>query len=95
MIYLNSEDLKLLKNIIQKYPYKFYAYGSRVKGTHKKFSDLDLCIIEDVDYTKIVDLREELGNSDLAIKVDIKRWNDDMNEDFRKLILNDLILLKI
>ncbi|WP_316353045.1 nucleotidyltransferase family protein [Candidatus Trichorickettsia mobilis] len=95
MIYLDPEDLMILKSILQKYPYTFYAYGSRVKGTHRKFSDLDLCIIEDVDdRAAIFELKEELEESNLSIKVDIKRYWHDMNDDFRSLIQKDLVLVQ-
>lgn len=46
MINLEQKDFLLLKSILKKYPYTFQAYGSRVKGSHRKFSDLDLCVME-------------------------------------------------
>ena len=94
MIAITSGDLELLKQILAKYPYKFYAYGSRVKDTYKKFSDLDLCIIEDIDLFRLENIKEELSNSDLTIKIDLQRWQD-INNDFRSLIKNDLVLLKL
>jgi len=95
MIDLEIKDLISLRYILQKYPYTFYAYGSRVKGRHRKFSDLDLCIMEAIDDDDLELLREDLEESDLSIKVDIKRWSVDMNEDFRSLIKQDLERLEI
>jgi predicted nucleotidyltransferase len=41
---MEERHLEIVQDILNKYPYTFYAFGSRVKGTHKRFSDLDLCI---------------------------------------------------
>ncbi|BFD46124.1 MAG: nucleotidyltransferase domain-containing protein [Rickettsia endosymbiont of Sergentomyia squamirostris] len=94
MINLEQKDFLLLKSILKKYPYTFQAYGSRVKGGHRKFSDLDLCVMELISDEELLNLQEELEESNLPIKVDVKRWLVDMNEDFRSLIENDLIPLE-
>ncbi|WP_342259582.1 MULTISPECIES: nucleotidyltransferase domain-containing protein [unclassified Candidatus Tisiphia] len=93
MINLEQKDFLLLKSILKKYPYTFQAYGSRVKGSHRKFSDLDLCVMELISDEELLNLQEELEESNLPIKVDVKRWLVDMNEDFRSLIEKDLIHL--
>ena len=43
MLQIETRHLKIINSILSKYPYTFYAYGSRVKGTGRKYSDLDLC----------------------------------------------------
>lgn len=43
---------------------------------------------------ELLNLQEELAESDLPIKVDVKRWLVDMNEDFRSLIEKDLTHLQ-
>ena len=95
MIALEKTDFFLLKSILKKYPYKFYAYGSRVKGKYRKFSDLDLCIMEAISEDELESLREDLEESDLAIKVDVKRWSIDMDKDFQALIKPDLERIEI
>lgn len=90
MIYLDQEDFIKLRSILQKYPYKFYAYGSRVKGNYKKFSDLDLCIMENISNEQLFEIQDALKESDIAIKIDIKRWYIDMDQDFRSLIKQDI-----
>ncbi|MFV9900903.1 MAG: nucleotidyltransferase domain-containing protein [Rickettsia conorii subsp. raoultii] len=92
MVQIEKQDLLILRSILEKYPYKFYAYGSRIKGNAKKFSDLDLCIMDNINYEVLLEIREALDESDISIHIDIKRWNIDMNEHFRSLIKNDLIL---
>jgi predicted nucleotidyltransferase len=92
MIHINPQDMALLRNIINKFPYTFYAYGSRVKGTHQKFSDLDLCIAEAISDLDMFYLKEALEESDLPFKVDIQRLPG-MSADFKKIIEKDLIKL--
>ena len=40
---LELRQQQIVREILSKYPYSFYAYGSRVKGNARKLSDLDLC----------------------------------------------------
>lgn len=91
MINLEPADFVLLQSILKKYPYKFYVYGSRTKNNYRKFSDLDLCVMEQVSNEELANLQDELAESDLSIKVDVKRWLIDYDDDFRELIKNDLI----
>ena len=54
---ISNSDKKILEQILSKYPYEFYAYGSRVKGTARKYSDLDLCFQEEIPTRTITELR--------------------------------------
>ena len=68
---IRNQDKKILVQILNKYPYSFYAYGSRVKGTARKYSDLDLCYQENIPNYKVVEIEEELENSDLPFVVEL------------------------
>ena len=94
MISVDSEDYEILKGIFKKYPLTIYAYGSKTKFNHKKFSDLDLCIFDDT-YKKldIFNLQFDLKESNLPFTVDVVPWSM-MNKDFQELIKNDLILIQ-
>ena len=89
---MNKSDYQILIQILNKYPYKFYAYGSRAKGTAKKYSDLDLCYRENIPSYKVVELEEELENSDLPFMVELVNWQR-MHSDFRERIQKDLVLI--
>jgi predicted nucleotidyltransferase len=54
------------------------AFGSRVAGNAKPWSDLDLAIVspERLDLTTLAYLRDDLTESDLPIAVDIVEWRD-------------------
>lgn len=94
MISIDPEDYAILKGILKKYPLTIYAYGSRTKEKHKKFSDLDLCVFDDT-YQKldIFNLQDDLKESNLPFTVDVAPWSM-MNKDFQGLIKNDLTLIQ-
>ena len=71
MINLEKKHQEIINNILSKYPYKFYAYGSRVKGTARKFSDLDICFQEEIPLSVISQLREEFSESNLPFEVEL------------------------
>jgi uncharacterized protein len=59
MLQLETRHQKIVREILGKYPYKFYAYGSRVKGTARQLSDLDLCYQEDIPDAVAFQIEEE------------------------------------
>ena len=89
---IEKEDYDILKSILQKYPYKFYAYGSRVKGTARKYSDLDLCYQEDIAGYEVEEIKEQLEKSDLSFVVELVSWKS-MRPFFQDNIAKDLILV--
>jgi uncharacterized protein len=89
---LNERYYNLVRKITEKYPYKFLVFGSRAKGTAHKFSDLDLCVIDEIPSNVIFNIEEDFRESDLPFKVEILEWNK-ASEDFRKTIKKDLISL--
>jgi predicted nucleotidyltransferase len=93
LIEIAEDDLEIFKTIISTLPYTIYAYGSRVKNRSKKFSDIDLCIIENITDLEMSDIKEIFEESNLAMKVDIKR-SSDMSVDFFNIIKNDLVLIR-
>jgi predicted nucleotidyltransferase len=89
---IETRHLNILKLILNKYPYQFYAYGSRTKGTAWKFSDLDLCHQENIPRKVIYQIQEELEESDLPFFVELTNWKQ-MRPEFRELIRKDLTLI--
>ncbi|WNE40672.1 MAG: hypothetical protein mread185_000129 [Mycoplasmataceae bacterium] len=89
---ISDIDYQIIKNILDRYPYQFYAYGSRTKGNAKKYSDLDLCYLANIPRNEILNLNEELIESDLSFKVDLINLNK-VDLSFKKSIEKDLVLL--
>ena len=90
---LEEKHWKIVHQILSKYPYQFYAYGSRVKGNAGKFSDLDLCYQEKVPLSTISQIREQFTESNLPFEVELVNWKH-MRPKFRELIKKDLTILK-
>lgn len=63
-----------------------WAYGSRVKGTARRYSDLDLvaCVTPE-QRPRVAEFREALDESDLPFPVDLLVW-DELPERFRRTI---------
>ncbi|HEV2916643.1 MAG TPA: nucleotidyltransferase domain-containing protein [Candidatus Babeliales bacterium] len=93
MIYLEDRHQNILQNILKKYPYTFYAFGSRAKGTQRKLSDLDLCFIEPIPLSVQAHIEEDFEESDLPFTVDLVNWNR-ADEAFKRLVYPDLVLLQ-
>jgi len=92
MIHMNENHKKIVWDILKKYPYTFYAFGSRVTGKQTKLSDLDIFVDSDINTTDTLHLRDDFSESDLPFTVDIteKRY---CNEDFINSIKKDLLTL--
>lgn len=95
MINIDPADWEIVKNILSKYPYSFYAFGSRVKNSNKKFSDLDLCVMSNLSSLEMFYLNDEFEESNLPFKIDIKRYFADMDQNFRNLIYQDMTLIQV
>lgn len=75
--------------------YEVWAFGSRVKGTAKPYSDLDLAIISDrrlsLDIT--AGLSEAFSESDLPWRVDVLDWAA-TSEAFQKIIAQNHVVIQ-
>lgn len=89
MLDLRPIDLERALDIIQRHaPHmKVWAFGSRVNGTAKKFSDLDLALDagREIGLLEMGDLREAFQESDLPISVDLVDLSS-VRKEFRKII---------
>ena len=94
VLQLENNDYNILQRILSKYPYQFYAYGSRVKGTARRFSDLDLCYQEEIPISIISKIKEELEESDLPFIVELVNWKS-MRATFQSMISKDLVSINI
>jgi predicted nucleotidyltransferase len=71
-----------------------WAFGSRVKGTARDSSDLDLVLFaEDADKPQLALLREALEESQLPFAVDTLVWKD-ISPEFQTHIASNFIELQ-
>lgn len=71
-----------------------WAFGSRVTGTARRFSDLDLAIIgeEPLASTVLGDLKDAFSESDLPWRVDVVDWGT-TSEGFREIISEAFVVV--
>ncbi|MCL1991028.1 MAG: nucleotidyltransferase domain-containing protein [Defluviitaleaceae bacterium] len=91
MIHMTELEMKEVLAILKQHFKNGHvlAFGSRFKGTHKKFSDLDLAFVKhDGNHLTISEwgaLKEAFEESELSFRVDvIDYWGS--SENFRSII---------
>jgi type I restriction enzyme S subunit len=67
--------------------HEVWAFGSRVTGKAKPFSDLDLVVMGDapLDFRQLAALKDAFAESNLPFRVDLVEWATTA-EDFRAII---------
>lgn len=88
-IHVPEKDLRLIRGILRSgFPdAKILVFGSRVRGDHKQYSDLDICIDAGgaIPLSAWSSVEEKFSQSDLMYKVDLTDWHR-ITEDFRKVV---------
>jgi predicted nucleotidyltransferase len=96
-LYLEPIYLKLIKGILKKnVPSRnVLAFGSRVTGSHKPHSDLDICILGGIPLTllEMANLREEFSESALPIRIDIVDWAT-ITKEFKNIIEKNQVMIQ-
>lgn len=88
---ITPEQLDLLCRLLRQYlpGVEAWVYGSRVKGTARPTSDLDLVVFaQPHQKSNITDLREAFEESNLPFRVDLFVW-DKIPDEFRQGISED------
>lgn len=93
MLFMEPRHLAIVQDILSKYSYSFYAFGSRARGNPKTLSDLDICFFDKIPSNIVMHIEEDFEESDLPYKVDIVDWNK-CSDDFRALIKKDLVQIQ-
>ena len=96
MLDLKPEHHALVREILAAHApgVKAWAFGSRVTGTAKRFSDLDIALDAgaELDLRTLAELRHAFQESDLPICVDLLDLAT-TKPTFRKLIASERIAL--
>lgn len=94
MIDLDKKQLQTVTSILSEHlpGITVKAFGSRVTGKAKKFSDLDLVIMDrnPIPPEKLNALKFEFSNSNLPIMIDIIDWQN-ISDEFRTAIEKDCV----
>lgn len=93
---LRPEHLAIVHAILRRHvPHcAVWAFGSRVKGTARPYSDLDLAVITERPLGLAISgaLAEDFSASDLPFRVDLVDWAN-TTESFRRIIERERIAL--
>lgn len=92
MIEISKHEYGILLAILSKWSKHFFASGSRVKSTHQKYSDIELCYLEPIEKKILYNIQEALEESNLTCTVDIVDFQQ-ASETFQNLIKDDLVKL--
>jgi len=89
MLDLSQHELEVVRSILDRFvpDAEIIVFGSRIHGTAKPRSDLDLAIKPKsaLDWKLLAEIKEAFQESDLPFRVDILDWND-ITPAFRKAI---------
>lgn len=89
MIDLDPDNLSMVKQILREHvpEYEVWVFGSRVQGTAKRYSDLDIALVgsEKLDFNRLYRLKEAFEESELPIRVDVIDWQT-TSDAFRQVI---------
>ena len=95
-IILPPEQLQLVLNLTRAHlpGVEVWAYGSRLRGNPRRYSDLDLVAFATPEQSSQAnDLREAFEESDLPIRVDLFLW-DELPDSFHREIERQYAVLQ-
>jgi len=89
MLDLKPHELETVRNILNRFvpQAEIIVFGSRVHGTAKPWSDLDLAIKAEstLDWKLLEEIKEAFQESELPFRVDVLDWNE-ITAAFRRAI---------
>lgn len=96
-LHLSQTELKEVRTILQRHvpAYSVWAFGSRVTGNVRNYSDLDLVMITETPLSLAdkADLKAAFDEADLVFKVDIVDWAA-ISPEFRTIIKKDKVVIQ-
>ncbi|MDO8806598.1 MAG: nucleotidyltransferase domain-containing protein [Elusimicrobiota bacterium] len=89
MIKATSGQLRLIRGILDAHipGVEARAFGSRVEGVPKDYSDLDIALVgtAKIETAVMENLREAFEKSDIPFRVDILDWHS-ISKEFQEII---------
>lgn len=84
---LSEEIIKNIKDIAKLYKYNFKIFGSRARGNHKKNSDIDIAIFENVSEEDEYKIKNHFDLLDIPYTIDLVF----VNKNTKKELLDSII----
>lgn len=80
---LSEQTYNKIKEIVKKYNnYQFKIFGSRARGDYKTNSDIDIAIIDIVDNTEKLKIKNEFDLLDIPYTIDLVFIQDVAKKEF-------------
>ena len=96
MIELSEKELQIIQAIFKEMlpGVPIWVFGSRVNGTKKPYSDLDLVIVgaEKIDQKLYYKIQDKLEESELSFRVDVLDWHR-ISAEFKNIIQKNYLIL--
>lgn len=97
MIDIQPQHLAIVQQILRTYlcGYEVRAFGSRVKGTARAFSDLDLVVMTEqpLSLRTLYEVENAFSDSDLPYQVDMVDWASTSTE-FQRIMLAKSVIIQ-
>nr|VFK62190.1 MAG: Predicted nucleotidyltransferase [Candidatus Kentron sp. TUN] len=94
---VRSDHLATVREILRRHmpDREVWAFGSRVRGTAREASDLDLCICGDeaIGFERLGRLRDAFSASALPFRVDVVAWAG-AGESFRRVVEGERVVVQ-
>jgi predicted nucleotidyltransferase len=94
---IQPRHLETVKAILQEFvpEIEVRAFGSRVRGTAARYSDLDLTLVADqkIDRQKLYRLEDAFSQSNLPFRVDVLDWQR-ISSAFQQVIERAYVLVQ-
>lgn len=92
---LSEEINGKINEIVKKYSkYEFKMFGSRVKNTYKKTSDIDIAVFENVSEEDEYAIRNEFDLLEIIYKIDLVFVNKRTKKEFLEEIKREGVTIK-
>ena len=92
---LSKETLNQIREIVKENPkYKFKIFGSRVKNTYKRTSDIDIAVFENVSKEDEYKIRNSFDLLNIVYKIDLVFINPDTKLEFLNEIKKEGVEIK-
>ena len=77
---LSEEIIETLKIIEKNNNVKIYIFGSRARGDYKEYSDIDICITEEVDQKRRYKIMDDVDKIMTHHKIDLIFKHNEKNQ---------------
>ncbi len=86
---LSEKIYRMIKEISNKYNYKFILFGSRAKEKYKPNSDIDIAVFGNVTEKEKFLIRNDIDKLDIPYTIDLLFMNENLGKNIINSILNE------